>query len=114
MASQFSTMNMEMIEKEIRKVENRIKNGGSQQDKIMLFALKTEYSQREAESSTTDEVKLKKVMDGFYELEKEYAKVDFEKIKTDHFMGEFMKFYHEQMEFAKKLAKVIEDRSKTD
>lgn len=114
MASQFSTMSTEMIEKEIYKVEERIKRGGSQQDKLMLFALKTEFEQRAAESSTTDETKFRKFLDAYYELEKEFEKIDFEKIRTDNFMPDIMKFYHDQMEFAHKVGKMIDDRSKTE
>lgn len=114
MASQFSTMSTEMIEKEINKVEDRIKRGGSQQDKLMLFALKTEYEQRSAESSTTDETKFRKFLQNYYELEKEFDKIDFEKIKTDQFMPDIMKFYHDQMEFSHRVGKLIDDRSKTE
>lgn len=114
MSSQFSTMSTEMIEKEISKVEERIKRGGSQQDKLMLFALKTEYEQRSAESGTTDETKLRKFFENYYDIEREFDKIDFEKIKTDHFMTDLMKFYHDQMEFSHRIGKLIDDRSKTE
>lgn len=114
MASQFSTMSIEMIEKEIRKVEDRVKGGGSQQDKLMLFALKSEYEQRAAENRTTDEVRLRKFMDDFYGLEKEFSRINFEKIKSESFMVEFTKFYHDQVELSHKIGKIIDERSKTD
>ena len=114
MASQFSTMSTEMIDREIKKVEQKLKMGGTDQDKLMLFALRSEYDQRVSANNMSEEKKFLKFIDEYENVLSSFKKIDFTKIQSEHLVPTLMKFYHEQMEFSRKLNVMIEERNKVD
>lgn len=111
MEKQFSTMSMEMIEKEIKKLEDVSRNL-SQQEKLMLFALTTEHDARLKEMMVSEEEKLRKLIEQIGYLFQEYQKVEFESIRSDVLVPMLLRFYHQQKDVAQLTNRLIDDRQK--
>lgn len=114
MANQFSTMSLEMIDREIRTFEEKMHGKPSEQDKLMLFALKTEYEQRQKEARTSESTKLHNALTEIADAQAGFDAVDISKISSEELLPLMLKFYHSQVEFVHKLNKIIDERSKKD
>lgn len=114
MANQFSTMSIEMIDREIKKFEEKMHGRPSEQDKLMLFALKTEYEQRQKEARTSDITKIRNMIDEIENAQMGFDSIDISRISSEELIPILLKFYHSQVEFVHKLNKIIDDRTKKD